>query len=300
MDYRIKLERGFQKRLIDEAKKRRNLSWDNLGNLLNVSSSYLRIDLRYENILLSERLYKKLCKLSNLDYGKYILKKLNKDWGRSKGGKKSKPKEREVSILLNEHSEKLAELIGIMLGDGNLWSGKGFYYIRICGHSIDDKNYLFNHVRSLIKSLFDVNMGIYQHNKNKELYLTKGSKDLLFTLEHFGLKRGNKLKNQVGIPQWIFNSKKYLKACIRGLIDTDGTVLPITGRNYSYIWFTCGNPELRKDFEKAMKILGYKISKWNFHGTPETYIGSKNLIKKFYHEIGFNNVKHIKRFKMPL
>ncbi|MDP2908453.1 MAG: LAGLIDADG family homing endonuclease [Nanoarchaeota archaeon] len=173
---------------------------------------------------------------------------------------------------------------------------KGFYYIRICGDSEKDKAYLLDYVKPLIKKLFGLDMGTYQHKKNKELYLTIGSKDLLFTLKNYGLKSGNKIKNKACIPLWVFKSKNHLKACIRGLIDTDGSVIPITGRNYPYIWFTCGSPTLRKDFKKAMSILGYKTSKWNFNGTPETYIGSKKLIQKFYKEIGFSNPKHINRF----
>lgn len=111
-------------------------------------------------------------------------------------------------------------------------------------------------------------------------------------MKKLGLKSGNKIKNR--IPKWVFSSKKYLQACIRGLIYTDGSVLPITGKNYTYIWFTCANSDLREDFSKAMNILGYKIAKWNFNGTPETYIGSKELIRKYYKEIGFNNPKHNK------
>lgn len=92
---------------------------------------------------------------------------------------------------------------------------------------------------------------------------------------------------------------------IRGLIDTDGTVIPITGRNYSYIWFSCSISNLRISFDKAMKLLGYKTSKWNncnkeTERAPETYIGAKKLIQKYYKEIGFSNPKHRTRFKAPV
>jgi len=207
---------------------------------------------------------------------------------------------KEPKLLQTEYSVELAELIGIILGDGNLWEKVGHYYLRICGHSEDDKEYLFNFVKPLIKKLFGIDMDFYYHKTGKEVFLTKGSKDLIFTLKYFGLKTGDKIKNKFSIPDWIFESEEYLKACIRGLIDTDGTVLPITGRNYSYIWFTSGNPVLRKDFEKAMEILGYKISKWNFSRTAETYIGAKGLIRKYYKEIGFSNTKHQRRFKCPV
>ena len=109
----------------------------------------------------------------------------------------------------------------------------------------------------------------------------------------------NKKKNNISIPKWIFKDKKYIKACIRGLIDTDGCVVPITGRNYTYIWFKSIIPNLRNSFSKAMNILGYKIAKWSGKETPQTYIGKKDLIRKYYKEIGFHNPYHIRRFMMP-
>ncbi len=300
MDKRIKLKRGYQKRLIENAKDKNKLSWKELGKALDISSDYLRIDLKSEKIYLSEKIYNKLCKISELDYKKFILKKLDKNWGRSKGGKLSKPKEKQAKMLAKNYSTEVAEVMGIMLGDGNIWERKGFYYVRVCGHSTEDRKYLINHVKPLIKKIFNINMQTYKHKTNNELYLTKGSKDFVFTLKNYGLESGDKIKNNKGIPEWVFSSEDYLKACIRGLIDTDGSVTAITNRNYTYIWFTNKNAALRDDFEKAMRILGYKIAKWNLSGTPETYIGNKKGIRKFYKEIGFNNPKHELRFMMPL
>jgi hypothetical protein len=37
-----------------------------------------------------------------------------------------------------------------------------------------------------------------------------------------GLPIGNKLKNSVEIPRWIFKKKRYLMKCLKGLFETDG------------------------------------------------------------------------------
>ena len=86
------------------------------------------------------------------------------------------------------------------------------------------------------------------------------------------MKVGNKKTNNVGIPSWIFNDVKFIQSCIRGLIDTDGFVCPITGRNYHYIWFSSNINNLRRTFTKAMKILGLKTSKWNIRNDRTPYI----------------------------
>lgn len=204
-------------------------------------------------------------------------------------------------LLVNKKSEKLAEFLGIMLGDGNVFKKGNSYIVRIAGHKRDDKDYLIKYVKPLINKLFKINVGVYYFKDTNSMHLVINNKNFVKTLEYWGIFPGNKLKNNISIPDWIFGSDRYLEACIRGLIDTDGSVVPITGRNYSYIWFTCNIPNLRKSFEKSMKKLGYKISKWRYSPfrSAEVFIGSKEMIRKYYKRIGFNNPKHNKRFMVP-
>ena len=207
----------------------------------------------------------------------------------------------EKAIKIPKKDERLAELVGIILGDGGIYKNKklSMYELRIAGNSQTDKEYLLEYVKPLIEKLFGIKVRIYFSKKRNCLHIIAQGVRLINYLESIGLKSGDKVKNNINIPKWIFDSDIFVKSCLRGLIDTDGCVLPITGRDYTYIWFSSGIPNLRKDFEKIISKLDYKISKWNFNRTPETYIGSKKMIIKYYKEIGFSNPKHIKRFKMP-
>lgn len=301
MDKRIKLEMGHQRKLVEEAKRESELTWKELAQRVRVSKAYLKSDLRYERVLLPENVYKRLCKLVGADYNKLIVAVLDPNWGRAKGGRiggrLSKP--RPARLLADHPSPKLAEAIGIMLGDGNSWMRAGYYYIRISGHSEDDRKYLLHHVRTLFLKVFKTQFDISFHKTAKELILTKGSKDLVYTLRHWGFPPGNKKCNNVGIPSWVFESKKYMKACIRGLIDTDGSICPITGRKYPYIWFRSSIPNLRKTFALAMETLGFRLAKWTGKGTPQTCIARKSVVEKYLKEIGFNNSKH-KRYWAPV
>ncbi|HLD37264.1 MAG TPA: LAGLIDADG family homing endonuclease [Candidatus Nanoarchaeia archaeon] len=293
---RIKLKEGYQKRLILSAKN--NLTWIELSGVLKINQSYLSNELKNEERLLSKELYKRLCKIANLNFDCYIKEKLNDNWGRAKGGLNSTKKE---ELLIKEESEELAELIGIILGDGNIWVRKPYYYLTIVGDSKKDRNYLLNYVKPLFRKLFNKELHVRTHKSNNELFIYTGSKNVIFTLRHFGLTSGDKKKNNIKIPSWIFKSNKYIKACIRGLIDTDGCVCPITGRNYPYIWFSCGIENLRKSFDLAMKKLGIKTSNWNIrkNRTPDIYIGSKEMIKKYMQTISFKNKRHLTKM-MPL
>ncbi len=206
-------------------------------------------------------------------------------------------------MLIKEPSPELAELIGIILGDGNIWIRKRshHYYLTICGDKEKDKDYLLNYVKPLFKKLFNKELNIREHKTNKELFLYKGDKDVVFTLGHFGLAPGNKKKNNVTIPSWILKSEEYLKACIRGLIDTDGSLCPITGRDYPYIWFSSSIEKLRERFKLAMNKLGFKTSKWNIrkNGKADIYIGNKKDIEKYIKTISFKNQRHLSKL-MPL
>jgi len=300
MEKRIKLKIGKQKELIKLVKKKSELKWKDLAKRLNVSTSYLSGDLKYENALISEELYNKLCKLANVNFDKFIIKKLDKNWGQKKGGKLSTHKPRPSKILVNTPSIELAEIIGIFLGDGSVYINKnhGVNQTVISGHSEHDYEYLVNYVKPLLEKVFSLNFRIKPHRTLKSMSVINQNKNLVFTLKKFGFPPGNKVKNNVKIPEWIFRSTDYLKACIRGLIDTDGSVSPITGRNYPYIWFKSKTPSIRESFTKAMKILGFKIAKWTGKITPQTFIGKKELIYKYYKEIGFSNSWHQKRFNL--
>ena len=131
-------------------------------------------------------------------------------------------------IRIPPKDEKLAELVGIILGDGNIHhcitDKTNSYVLRIVGDSNKDKEYLINYVKPLVDSLFDVESKVYKHNKFNALYINVCSRLIVEFLCSIGMKAGNKIKNKLTIPDWIKSNSDLLKACIRGLMDTDGSV----------------------------------------------------------------------------
>lgn len=292
---KILLKKDYQKKLIKLAKIKNNLTWKQLAKQINYKEHYLSHDLFNEKIVLNGYAYEKLCELANKKFDSYIVEKLNNNWGQSKGGKNS-GSFREPKLLITKPSKELAEVIGIILGDGNIWcKSGGYYYVRIAGDLKKDKNYLLYYVKPLFEKLFGHKMHSIERPKYNELFISIGNKDIIHTLQHFGLKDGNKMKNNVSIPDWIFDSEDYIRSCVRGLIDTDGSVCPITGRNYPYIWFSCDIENLRKGFDKAMIKLGIRTSKWNIKPprTPDVYIGARDMIQKYIKTISFKNERHL-------
>lgn len=292
---RIRLQKGKQEELILKAKKAQ--TWRDLAKILEINTHYLATELKKENKLISDETYKKLNYLINENYDSYILEKLNDNWGRSRGGRKSKGNLKEV--WKPERGEELAEFLGIMLGDGNLTKLKkykiGVYQIRVVGDSRNDRDYLLNFVKPLIERLFKIKVAIYQSPNKNAINLTATGKKLIEFLEYSGLKPGNKLKSQVTIPAWINQNPKFLQACLRGLIDTDGGVNNMSNKDpkLARISFTNHNKQLLKDTREGFIKLGFSPSQITIG--KRFYISKQKEMQKYLKEVGFSNPKHARR-----
>jgi intein/homing endonuclease len=292
---RLKFQKSKQKELIDNFKKKNNLTWKQFSNFLDVTQGAL-ISWHYEKNLLPLKIYKKIDKSSK--YQRYIQERLKDNWGQIKAGLNSRGSLKKIKIP--KKSAKLAELIGILLGDGNIHyfkKGKkiGSYMVRIAGDKRHEKDYFENYISNLIRDLFNIEPKIELRKSNEMLLIIHSKKMVEFFISQ-GLKSGDKIKNKVTIPKWIFEKDIYLKACIRGLIDTDGCIYTLKPHypNYYQMNFKNFNMRLLKDTRKAFLALGYPISKISKHN--QLYLTQKAYIRKFYKEIGFSNLKHQKRY----
>ena len=136
-------------------------------------------------------------------------------------------------FVFPEESKNLAEFIGILLGDGGITQSQA----TITLNSIADKDYI-SYVGCLGELLFGRKMSIYQRKREKATTLQLTGVLLIKFLMSIGLKQGNKVKQQVDVPEWIKQNTHYRIACTRGLMDTDGGIFlhkyKVNGKQYSY------------------------------------------------------------------
>lgn len=294
---RIRLKKGKQRELILDAKKGK--SWKELSILLGTSHLYLCNELGKEKRTLSEKVYKRLKRITGKNYDKFIIDKLDNNWGRSKGGINSIGNTKEFDPP--KESEKLAEFFGIILGDGNIDTySKGkkvrCYIVKIAGNLREDYEYHSNYVSKLIKELLKEKPKIRRILKQNELFSIVYGKKITDFLKSKGLNSGNKKENNQTIPKWICSNKKYLSACLRGLIDTDGSVHHISKRDKSArISFTSYIPSLINDVHRFLNKLGIKTSKIIMN--RRIYISNKSGVNKYTKIIGFSNPKHLRRLQ---
>ncbi len=296
---RIKIKKGKQKELIVSVKQTRAWTWKTLAKELEVSEGYLKNELAKEKRTLSEKIFKKLNALSNKKYSSQIEAKLSDNWGRRKGGEKGKGKRLQIIPIKTKKNPSLAEVMGIILGDGSLYYSEKFaaYQLRISGHKFDDEAYFLKIVKPLFEKVFLVKFYIKKSKKRKSIWLCVQRKDVFVTVESLGFPHGNKKKNRVRIPFWIRKNKKLMRACIRGIFDTDGSVYPKSkNHKFSALWIKSGIPSLLEDIVHALRTLGYSPHVWKGNGTPYACIYKKEDVFRFAREVGFNNQKHQKNF----
>lgn len=217
---------------------------------------------------------------------------------RSRGGKSSWLKRKSHPELWDKYTTPitepqecvdLAEFIGIMLGDGGLTHFQCSVYL----HSEIDKKFAY-YVRSLVNKLFGITPKIYIHKHHKVLRVSVSSVNLVKYLTSKGLFLGNKVHLQVGVPRWVLLKQDYIKACIRGLIDTDGSFIlhryRIKEKMYTYpkISFSNKSEPLLEFVYQGLKQLGFNPKRTY---KSEVWLHSQKDVKRYLEVIGVKNYK---------
>ena len=149
----------------------------------------------------------------------------------------------------------LAYVIGAALGDGNLSSpNKRTTRLRITCDST------YPHIESEICNALKT---LLPSNK---VSIVKGPRDTYFNISVYSNKlndwmpwkvdRGSKFKQNARVPDWILRNNIYIAACLRGLIQTDGSVY--LDRGYRMVNFTNNLENLVKDVKAMIERLGYQ------------------------------------------
>lgn len=198
------------------------------------------------------------------------------------------------------YSADLAEFVGIILGDGCITQRQ----VTITLHDELEKDYGKFFV-SLAKKLFNVRVGTYHKNSAAAVnYIISRSELVRFCIEKLGLKRGNKVKQKVDIPDWIKRNSNYSIACLRGLVDTDGCVFvhryKVNGKWYIYkkLAFASYSAPLLCSAATILKKAGLH-PRFARKGKiiREIRIDSKNDMKKYFRIIGSHHSGHLKKYQ---
>lgn len=323
---RVLFPRGRQRIWIEKVLKESGLSSTQLSNLYAVNRRTFS-DWKTGKFSIREGVFKKLCKRFNStvpedvkvvpDYWyatkgarKGALKRLElyglpgTPEGRKKGGQISQLRRKlypelykncNIAKTWNEpgKSEELAELVGIILGDG----GISDYQVKVSLNRELEQDYL-QFVVNLIHKLFGEEPK--KHNRNtpkKAVDICISGVKLVELLQKLGLEKGDKVIHQVEVPLWIWKRREYSISCLRGLIDTDGcvflhdhTIHDIRCLNLGMCFSSHSQPLL--DFVySALNSLGYVAKRRPYN----VFLYREKDVLKYAGEIGFSNSHHRSR-----
>lgn len=327
---RVKFPQNAQREFILHSKKKLDLTWNEFAKILGVSARQV-MDWKNEKFSMPLNAVKIICRKTQsklpksikiLDAYWYVTKgarsgglavyqkygsiggdsekrkKKWREWWRKRGQfKKNSIFNKPLSIKKPCKSAELAEFVGIVMGDG----GISKYQLTITLNFKDDKEYI-KFVVKLIKKLFNVKPSIYHNPKDSVDDIVVSRIELIkFCMEKLGLKKGNKMKQQIDIPEWIKNNKKFQTACVRGLVDTDGSVFThrykVNGKMYNYkkMAFTSRSKPLVSSVYDIFKSIGLNPN--IAQKGRDVRIDSVEGVKKYFQIIGTDNPKHLRRYK---
>lgn len=323
---RVSFPLGEQKRFLLCVKRISGLSWRQIAQSAGIHVRTLA-DWKREKFTLSFDALVRLCQKTNIPFPKNVLirdpfwyvtkgayagglavyrkyghiggdseirKKKWEEWWNNAGQRHPSPILVAIPIKKSQLCVEFSEFIGIVLGDGGMTKNQ----ITITLHYLDDLEYS-KFVVSLIKKLFSINSSNLRSPNEHVLLIRMSRTNLVKFCMTLGLKIGNKVKQQVDMPQWIKDNLNYRIACVRGLVDTDGSVFTHTytskGKSYSYkkIDFTSRSIPLLTSVSDTLKNLDIKHSVTSYY---QVRIEAQRDVKRFFKLIGSHNPKHVKKY----
>jgi hypothetical protein len=203
---------------------------------------------------------------------------------------------REKSFKKPKQSVELSEFIGIILGDGGITRRQ----VTITLNREEEKEY-GQYISNLAMKLFGVPMGIHKRrNENANSYSLSRTGIVDYLVDDLGMKIGNKVVQQVDVPRWIKNNNHYSLSCVRGLMDTDGSIFKhryrVGGKMYMYkkMQYSSRSRPLLIFLKSVLKCNGIKS---RLARNNSVFIDEQVSVDKYFDIVGSNNPKHLKRYK---
>ncbi len=198
-------------------------------------------------------------------------------------------------IVIPKLSVELAELVGILLGDGHI----DRFQIEISLDLKGDVDYA-HYINTLLLKLFETRVRIKERPERGTISLFIDRINIIDFLQKIGLQKGNKIKNHATIPHWILKNPKYMNACIRGLVDTDGCFFVDRHSTPRAIYLTMGIAFTSAIPSLMNQVFTY-LQKNGFCPTLSSagrimMLRRHKQIVRYFNEIGASNPKHLNKY----
>lgn len=194
-------------------------------------------------------------------------------------------------------NSNIAEIVGILIGDGYIYRRNRKYQIGFVGSPKTDVE-LFGHLQKLI---------LKEWNKETKIKVRAGGLRLVFNskeicdflINDLSIPHGEGKCEKVTIPKIILEDWNLAKYTIRGIMDTDGTVFVSKKpgiEKYPTIEITTTSPILANQLRKILLNQGFRVanirqslSKLSKRVAYRVPLYGKSNLKMWLDKIGFSN-----------
>lgn len=147
-----------------------------------------------------------------------------------------------------------AYVIGLAIGDGNLSKyNERTVRLRItCDTKYPD---LIKNITKSLQKLFPENRVSIVKRKSSYLDVSVHSNHLE-NLLGWKAKGGSKFSQNISVPSWVIENNEYKIKCLRGLIETDGSIY--LDRGYKMVIFSTIIQNLGEDVHSMINSLGFE------------------------------------------
>ncbi len=199
------------------------------------------------------------------------------------------------SVRRPYYSGDVAELVGILLGDGSIRARQ----VTISSNVLDADHAAY--IQDLVLKLFGLQMSQGLDMDDHTITLTASSTELVECLVAMGLHVGDKVRQQVDVPNWVWRKREFEMGCLRGLMDTDGCVYrhayQVNGTRYRYtkLAFTSASAPLLHSVKRMFEHVGVFPSL--HRDGRRLYLHDSNGVKKYFDLVGTHNPRYLYRYR---
>ena len=146
----------------------------------------------------------------------------------------------------------LAELIGVVLGDGHIEKFPRTERLLIFSHS-DNKGFIKRYTR-LVEQIFEKKTYVYKETNSNCVRISLYEKNIS---KRLGIPTGARKLSTIVIPPWVLRNRGFIIRYLRGLYEAEGShSVHLPTSTYKFT-FTNMNQSMLKNVVKLLKVLGF-------------------------------------------
>ena len=203
-----------------------------------------------------------------------------------------------------ELDEPFSELVGAIIGDGNIWRDERHYRIDLNGHPKLDEEY-YSYLAEIVRRTLNREPYVRVRKRTRSIQFRIHSKEaFLFLTEKLKMPYKAGKGKKVVIPEKIISSWKLTRRCIRGIMDTDGSFCFLKKSGYPSIQISTTSENLAVQLREILASRGFRVTvrkqERKENGWNTRYwvtVNGVEMIEKWMREIGFSNSRHFQKYE---